>query len=509
MEAVLSQYFVLERDHSRPVYEQLVQQVVQGVRQGTLKPGSLMPTQRQLAKELALNRNTVVKAYDQLKELGYLSAHVGRGTVITNPGSDAEFAPAKPQPAATNAELPWSQPLSEMAGRLPVISSWPHPKTADPILLATMTPSADLLPAQDLRHCLDALLKSGAGETLGYAPASGLPQLQELIAKELAGMGLNTTSEQIIITSGSSQALDLVVRCLIDRGDQVLLEDPTYHGGIQLFKLAGAHLLPLPADDHGPLLTHLPSHVIDSCKAAYLIPNFRNPTATSISRERRIEIAAFARQQGLVIIEDDYGFEFGFEDPPPPPIKSYAPEHGIYLGSFSKRLIPALRIGYIVAPKGELLERLQVMKQLVDLGNSLLLQRLLVEFMERGYYQAHIERTIPEYRRRRDAMQQALMENMPDEVDWQQPKGGLFFWLSLPDRIHVERLIDSCEESGVKISGGDVWSVRGRNVPGIRLIFCAESPERIVRGVGIVANVLREMLRKNQQPAMAVQESLV
>lgn len=490
------------------IYQQLVEAVIDLIHDGKLVEGDALPATRDLAKALRLNRNTVVRGYRQLQDMGVIVSRVGQGTVVA-PVAAATSSPAVGTAVETPASksILWSELLSSVAQNL---NNVVRPASApEDIWLSRMQPSADLLPIDTFRECIDAVLTRSGAAALMYANTSGVPRLRELICDELKQMGVDTELNEVIVTSGSSQGLDLVLRALIDPGDKVLVEEPTYHGGIQLLKMVGATLVPLPSDANGPDLSRLAPNALHGVKAVYLIPNFRNPTATSISAERRAEIAAWANRNGLLVIEDDYGFEFGFDAPTPAPIRSLAPDNVIYINSFSKRLMPALRLGYIVVPRGRLAEKLHTMKWVADLGTSSLLQYALAEFIDRGHYAAHLGQIVPEYRRRRQIMHDALTRHMPTEVSWRYPAGGLFFWITLPAGFNVDALIHNCRQRHLQISGGRAWSATGEDLPGIRLAFCSETAANIQDGIAVLGSVIKEMLGKNRGAQLPMSASLV
>jgi DNA-binding transcriptional MocR family regulator len=304
------------KNPQQPIYLQLIKQIDHLITTGQLAVGTSMPTTRELSQKLKLNRNTIVKVYSELQLKGLIESHVGRGTIVASKNTVSPHF---------DKSVPWAQLLSDASLRLPT-RSFPKSSNED-IWLARMQPSAELLPIAEFGSCVEKFFNQDLNShgnqnnaaSLLYAPTSGVVKLRELVVKELAGMGVACDLDEVIITNGSTQGLDLAIRALVNPGDRVLIEDPSYHGGIQLFKLAGANLLPMPTDDQGPDLSRLPSGSMQGIKTCYLIPNFRNPTATTISLKRRQQIADWANQHGILLIEDDYGHELSFDAPVPPP----------------------------------------------------------------------------------------------------------------------------------------------------------------------------------------------
>ena len=476
---------VIDRNAERSIFSQIIEQIQTDIDSGQIPVGDSMPTTRHLAKTLGVHRNTVIRAYDELRARGYLTTHVGRNAVVQKPRASA-MPPVKPK------SVVWSEMISGELGQLPAVSR--AYARSDTIRLSTMQPSDELVPVQEFSTCMQQVAKKYRATCLQYAPTVGIAPLRGLIVQELQEMGVEAEVDDVVVTHGASQALDLTARLLVKPGDHVLVENPTYHGGIRVLSARGAKLLPLPGDDLGPDFSGLAEQTLQQCNVCYLIPNFRNPTGTSISADRRRYIADVIKQQALVVIEDDYGFEFAFEGDLASPIKKFAADNVIYLNSFSKRLFPALRIGYALPPTGECLERLIALKATVDTGGSALMQYALVEFIESGKYRAHLDKVREIYAKRKRVMQRALEAHMPSAVHWQVPSGGLFFWIDLPEYLSVQRLVFNCLEKGLSISGGRTWSATGMQVPGVRLLFCSEDETRIKRGVEILGKLLREQI---------------
>ncbi len=338
--------------------------------------------------------------------------------------------------------------------------------------LAGGIPAPELFPMEALQKATERALRRHGPAALQYSPTEGHPVLRRWVAERLG-----VEKEQVLITSGSQQVLDLVARVLLDEGDPVVVESPTYMGGLLAMNPYGPDYRPVPADEAGLLPEALPP----AAKLAYVLPNFQNPTAAVLAQERRRAVADWARAAGAVILEDDpYGHIY-FEAPPPPPVFQHAPERTVYAGTFSKLVAPGLRIGYAVAAP-ELMEALVQAKQAVDLHTNILGQAILAEMIEAGELEPQAERVRSFYRRRRDRMVAALEAHMPGEVRFQVPSGGMFLWLCFPEGTDTRRLLELALEEGVAfVPGGPFFA--GEGYPAARLTFASVPEDAIEEGV--------------------------
>jgi DNA-binding transcriptional MocR family regulator len=345
-----------------------------------------------------------------------------------------------------------------------------------------MQPSVDLLPEELLRRCFEHVLRTVGGKALGYAAREGLPRLREAIATDLARQGVPASADDLVITSGSQQAIDLLVRALVNPGEPFLVDEATYSGTLNIIAAAGVRIIGVPNDDEGPSLEALERLGRIGAKGLYVMPNSHNPTGSTISAARREALVAWSHRAGVPIIEDDYVADLDLDGRPPPPPMRALDGDVIYVGTYSKRLAPALRMGFCVCP-APLRPRLVALKHAVDLGNSDVLQHGLAEFLERGYLTAHLGRTLPEYRRRRDALEEALSKHAPRWVTWRRPERGVAQWIALPPALDPRLVFDEAHRKGVLVSPGTLNSVEERpQGGGVRLTFCSEPVERVAEG---------------------------
>lgn len=487
----------LDPDDPRSLYQQLFDEVVARISKGAFPAGFRLPPTRQLSDELDVHRNTVVRAYRDLEEAGFVESTVGRGTFVkalpraqsvpkdARTTSGAPSIEAAPILSPTAPSLPWASLLAERATSEPirrVARRARRPLLGPAIDLSRLQPGPDLLPVKLLSRCMEHVLDRSGGRALGYAPLEGAASLREQIAADLARQGVPASAEDVIVTSGSQQALDILVRALVDPGDTVLVQAPTYGGVLQIFAAAGARVEGLPNDAEGPLV---PTAARGRPKLVYLMPNHANPTGGCISERRRRELVAWARARGVPIVEDDYAEDLELDDQPTPPAMRALDGEVLYTSSFSKRLVPALRIGFVLAPEA-LRPTLCALQHTASLGSSLLLQLTLAELLERGYGRAHAARMREIYRARRDALCDALEKHLDGRIAVPRPARGVTSWLPLPSAIDLESLGETARREGVLVATGDLFS-GARTDPepdahGVRLAYCFEPEERLAEG---------------------------
>ncbi len=486
----------LDPDDARSLYQQLFDEVVARITTGAFPPGFRLPPTRQLSDELDVHRNTVVRAYRDLEEAGFVESTVGRGTFVKSmPRASASGPRVIASSVATPAAgpLPWASLLAERATSEPirrVARRAKRPLFGPAIDLSRLQPGPDLLPTKLLSRCMEHVLDRSGGRALGYAPLEGAASLREQIAADLARQGVPASADDVIVTSGSQQALDVIVRALVDPGDTVLVQAPTYGGALQIFAAAGARVEGLPNDAEGPLV---PTSARGRPKLVYLMPNHANPTGGCISEQRRHELVTWARGRGVPIVEDDYAEDLELDTLPTPPAMRALDGEVLYTSSFSKRLVPALRVGFVLAPE-PLRPTLAALQHTSSLGTSLLLQLTLAELLERGYGRAHAARMREVYRSRRDALCDALEKHLDGRVVVPRPARGVTAWLPLPAAIDLESLGETARREGVLVATGDLFA-GARTDPepeahGVRLAYCFEPEERLIEGAKRFAKAL-------------------
>jgi 2-aminoadipate transaminase len=363
------------------------------------------------------------------------------------------------------------------------------------ISLAGGLPAPETFPIEAMRLAADRVLRESPREALQYAASEGFAPLRDWVATDLAAQGLRVGAEQVLITTGSQQGLDLVAKALLDPGSRVAVESPTYLGALQAFTPCEPEFTAVECDADGPLPDALQRDG-DGARFLYVLPNFQNPSGRSMGAVRRDEIARTAEAVGLPIVEDNPYGELWFDAPPPAPIAARWREGTIYLGSFSKVLAPGLRLGYVVAPDAVFPKLLQA-KQAADLHTPGFNQRIVHEVIRTGFLQQHVPTIRARYKAQRDAMQAALCAHLPSSgaraCRWTVPGGGMFFWLELPPDVDAQALLPRAVERGVAFVPGAPFYAGAAKANTLRLSFVTVSPDQIERGVRFLAAALETM----------------
>jgi 2-aminoadipate transaminase len=363
-------------------------------------------------------------------------------------------------------------------------------------------PAASMFPVEELKAiALEVLEKEGAA-ALQYSTSEGHPSLREQIARRMRErQGAVVSADEILVTAGSQQGLDLVAKAFLEPGDEVLCESPTYLGFIQAVQVFEPAFVEVPTDDFGMRIEAL-EDALARCRRPrliYVVPDFQNPAGRCWSLERRRGLLEVARRHRIPVVEDAPYAEIRFEGEALPSLKSLD-GHGqvIQLGTFSKIFCPGLRLAWISAP-GEILQRFVPLKQAADLHSATLNQMLLVAYLERYDINAAIERIRNVYRARRDAMTAALEREMPASTRFSRPRGGLFIWVELPGEVSARRLLACCLERDVAFVPGDCFFPAGDHANTLRLNFSNMPEERIGEGISRLGEALRALLAEETE----------
>ncbi|HEX6971990.1 MAG TPA: PLP-dependent aminotransferase family protein [Limnochordia bacterium] len=318
-------------------------------------------------------------------------------------------------------------------------------------------PSPSSFPTAALERLASRILHEEGPRVLQYGITEGDPELRAIVADKLLVRGIRASADDILILTGSQQGIDLLFKALIDPGDLVVVERPTYLAVLQIARAYEAEVVSIPIDEMGIRLDALEALLAKRRpKILYTVPTFQNPSGVSLAADRRRRLAQLAAEHGFVVIEDDPYADLRFEGEPVPAIKASdaAPGHVVYLGSFSKIISPGLRVGYAVAPP-DLYRAMAVGKQGTDVHTSNLSQRLIAAFCRSGELEPHIARIAAECRQKRDRMLAALDEHMPAGSTWTRPGGGLFVWVTLPEGLHATALLAAAVEKSVAFVPGE------------------------------------------------------
>src|SRR5215831_5151690 len=438
-----------------PLARQIQAHLERLIRQGLLVPGVKLPATRELARDLRVNRTTVSQAYEELVAAGWARAHVGQGTFVAERPVDAA-----PSPAVRAPRFDWSGLVSKSAQIAAADARRRQPSQAGrpgagAISFAGGIPDSALFPTEAFGQVLGRVIREEGRELLQYYPASGYPPLRDYLARYLLRFGLETRREEILIVNGSQQAFDLVARTLLDPGDAVAIEDPSYPRAAQVFRAVGAQLLPIPMamgdSGWGGLGLNALERALQrqTPKLLYCQPAAHNPTGATMDEPARHRLIDLALRHRLPVLEDGFDASLFYEERPPAPLKAHDPAGVvIYVGTFSKILFPGLRLGWVVAPP-ELIERLETAKQLADIHTSPLIQAAVYHFCQRRLLDRHQARALKEYGRRREALLAGLRAHMPAGVTWTETRGGFSLMLTLPEGMDSTALLPRAQARGV------------------------------------------------------------
>ncbi|WP_426107010.1 PLP-dependent aminotransferase family protein [Massilia sp. TSP1-1-2] len=353
-------------------------------------------------------------------------------------------------------------------------------------------PSPATFPVEQMKAAFDKVLTENGKVALQYGPTDGYPLLREWIANSLSTDSCKIKPEQVLMTSGSQQALDLLGKVLIDEGSRVLVETPSYLGALQAFSVYRPEFKSVATDDHGLVPSSI-DPVADGARMLYALPNFQNPTGRSLSIERRVELVETCARLGIPLIEDDPYGALSYKGEPFPKMLNMNPDGVIYMGSFSKVLTPGIRLGYVVAPL-PLVRRLELAKQAADLHTAQLTQMVVYEVIKDGFLDQHIPKIRTLYANQCQAMLDALTECFPSSVTWTKPEGGMFIWVTLPKHIDAMKLLDQAIAAKVAFVPGAPFYANEPETNTLRLSFVTVPPERIREGVAVLGKLIAAQL---------------
>lgn len=489
----------LDPNGETPLYRQLSEQIARLISAGDLHLGERLPATRELAGQLGLNRTTVSAAYELLENQGLISGHVGRGSFVAN----RTGAPKRVEPDAQANSIQWDELLP---GTESSFTTSPFPIE---ISFSSSRPMREGFPLGSFRRIAREVVESSRaadilelGSPLGYGP------LRSYLLEEARAAGLSQPGDDLLITNGCQQALDLLARVLGAKGSPTAVEDPVYHGLWRVFARAGAELAPVPVTDHGIDLDAL-ELVMERQRPRVLLvtPSFQNPTGATIPAPNRKRLMELARRFGTLVLESDIYSELRYTGSSLPRLKQLDDEGQVaLLGSYSKISFPGLRVGWVLGPR-PLIASLAEYKQMTDLHSDQLAQAVQLRFAESGELKKHVEQTRATGAKRLSAVLRACHNFLPAGTRYSRPEGGMSLWIELPSALRAQEILVRAQEQGVDFVPGSHFSPGRPHGRGLRLSFGGLTPEQIERGIRILSKVIDHELSaaaRSTEPMVAL-----
>jgi 2-aminoadipate transaminase len=355
-------------------------------------------------------------------------------------------------------------------------------------------PAPELFPLERVEEACAKVLRDHGAASLQYSATEGYRPLRELIAGDMFRSGVRAAAENVLITAGSQQALDLIGKVFINPGDHVLVERPTYLGALQAWNAYQAQYLTVPIDDDGVRVDEVEAVLRGGPKFVYALPTFQNPTGVTLSLDRRHRLLEVARELGVPIVEDDPYGQLRYEGDHLAPLVALDADNVIYMSTLSKTLAPGLRLGWMIAPVS-VIDRLVQAKQGTDLHTSTFTQYVAYEIASSGFLDGHVATIRAAYRTRRDAMTAAMAEHFPAGVTWTQPQGGLFVWVRFPSHVDAAEVLKAALQQDVAFLVGSAFFVDGSGQNTARFNFSNASVERIQEGIRRIGRVLQRFVQ--------------
>lgn len=475
----------IDRASRRPLYLQIVEQIKAHILTGVLPVGTKIPPVRRLAEQLGLTRLTVHNAYIELQADGWIEAFVGKGSFVVRP-------PVLDTPRPEAAPL---LPLLRRSGDLGDImrlAQQPHITS-----FAQAFPAIETFPTREFNRCVQQALGQTSAAIYGYGESQGEAVLRDQLAVYLLERGVQASPDNIVIVGGAQQGIDIALHALLRPGDAIVVERPTYLGMVERMSEQGFQICDVPMDDAGIMLDALEAVLIaHRPRLLYTVPTFHNPTGVNMSEQRRRAVVELCAHHGVLILEDDIYGLLTYNEAAPLPLKTWDRTGTvIYLTSFSKILMPGLRLGLLAVPPS-LREPIVAAKRLVDLQTPPLLQHALAAYLASGVMAGHLRAIRRLYRERRDVLVGQLHSCLSTEAQWQIPGGGLCIWIALPSGVNSLDLYLDAIERGVAFAPGEAFYARQPERGFMRLSWAAHTPEQIEHGVSTLSQLVSEHMTR-------------
>ena len=468
----------LDKTNKTALYVQLYDDMRELIMEGKLSHGYLLPPVRKFATFLGINAGTVMRTYQLLEQNGYIFSRGGSGSYVAELKNIAE---------AEGAEK--ADEFDAMEAISPTVDE-------HCINLASIALNPDLISVESFKRVINEVLDRDRGYAFSYQESQGFYPLRESISVYLKERGVQAQPSNVQIISGAQQGIDIVAKALLDYGDYVFVENPTYAGAIAAFRSRGAKIIEISMQEDGMKIEELEEKLRTfRPKLLYVMPNIQNPTGYSYATVKRNRLMGLARYYQTIILEDDYISELTYSKHPMAPLKAIdRDDRVIYLKSFSKIFMPGLRLAFLTIP-ANLVNRILAVKHNSDISTSGLTQRAFDLYLRKGIWLEHIETIRKLYFDRFKMTLDAIERFIPKNVMYKKPQGGLSVWLTLPEGISAKHVVELAHKQNVLITEGTPFFPRQAVDRHIRISFATVSPEAIWRGIEVVGNIVSELLK--------------
>ena len=466
----------LDTTSEQPIYLQIADAIIEAIQQGRLHKGDILPSTRTFAEMLKVNRNTIVKALSVLLDEEWLESVERKGIFVAQ--TMPKSKPTRPQKSSTNTSTPDIQSTLSL-------------------VFDNGYPDSKIVPVKELARAYRQIFNRNAKwQMMGYGHALGDPRFIQHIADMLNHQrGMHVKEDCVCITRGGQMAIYLIAQCLLQQGDAILVENPGYQSAWKAFEHAGATLIPVPVDEEGICVETMREELQQNSaiKAVYLTPHHQFPTTATLSLQRRLEIVQLANAYNITVIEDDYDNEFHYTYRPVLPLCSYTDlDNYVYIGTLSKVVAPALRVGFLVTSHNHLIDKISQLRKIIDIQGDRIMEQAVLQLIEDGLIKKHIKKATSLYKEKRDFTRVLIQQHLVDYVTYTIPDGGLAFWLKPKFAVDYPLLIQRLAVKGVQLVNPNDYYLTPTIADGLRLSFGTLSTAELEKGVSILGECLQE-----------------
>ncbi|MBI3898309.1 MAG: PLP-dependent aminotransferase family protein [Gammaproteobacteria bacterium] len=467
------------------LYERVAQRIAEQVNKGIYRPGQRVPSVRQLSDQLKVSVATVIEAYRRLEDEGVLEARPQSGYYVRQ---QRWQPPAEPEVSRPEGS-PTTVSVTELAMKV-----LKNTRSADIVQFGVASPQAGFLPTRKLNRITTAILRDDQGVAHRYDFPPGLPALRQQIARRMVETGCEISPDEIVITSGCQEALNLCLRAVARPGDVIAVESPTYYGALQLIETLGMKVLEIPTHPRDGISVEALELALDrySVRACVVGPSFSNPLGACMSDDSKRRLVRLLAEHGIPLIEDDIYADLAFNAPRPKAAKAFDRKGLVfYCSSFSKTISPGLRVGWTVP--GRFQEQIEHLKYVNTQATATLSEMAIAEFLEHGGYERHLRNVRPIYAQNAERMVQAIARYFPEGTRVAQPSGGIVLWLELPAKVNGLELYKRALDRGISVAPGALFSAKQKYKNFIRLTFALSWNDRVEQGLFALGHLAKEM----------------